>query len=325
MVGKLRCSCWVLLMAAFLFTVFPNNVQALEQSAAANIRPPFLDKLIEYVDKNNPQEEEVEPEEEEDLVEIIFHRVQSGETVDSIADRYKSSGEVIALNNHLNTSTQIQEGEVLRITRGYMIIHEVAQGDTIWDIASEYSIGRNELLDVNNVDNPEQLQIGETLIIPADKTSLEKVAAENDAQATIAARSASTLTLSRQSPSSPQFIWPADGWISSHFGPRSGGYHFGLDIAVPTGTPLLAIASGNVEYSGWRGGYGRAVILDHGDGWRSLYGHASRLEVSQGQWVNQGQVIALAGETGDATGPHLHLEIIKNGEKLNPINHLPKR
>ncbi len=323
MVGKLRCSCWALLLAAFLFSAFPNNVQALEQSVAAGIRPPFLDKLIEYVDKNSPQEEE--PEEEEDLTEIIFHRVQRGETVSSIADRYKSSAEVIALNNHGNISTEIQEGEVLRITRGYIIIHEVAQGDTIWDIAAYYRVGRNELLDINNIDNPEQLQIGETLIVPVDKNSLDQVT-EKKSQSSVALRSASSLTVSRSSPVSPQFIWPTnDGWISSHFGPRGRGFHYGLDIAVNTGTPLLAIASGNVEYSGWRGGYGRAVILDHGDGWRSLYGHASRLEVVEGQWVHQGQVIAQAGATGDATGPHLHLEIIKNGEKLNPINYLPKR
>ena len=330
MVGKIRCSPWALLLAAFLFAAFPNNAQALEQAAGANIRPPFLDKLMEYVESQTPQEEEEEEElSEEDLTEIIFHRVQRGETVSSIADRYKSSEDVIALNNQLNGSGQIQEGEVLRITRGYVIIHEVVSGDTIWDLAAKYKVSISELKEINNVDNPQGLQIGDTLIIPANESSLE-YAHKVQSTTLVASRSSSSgsseAVASRSSREAPRFIWPTnDGWISSPYGPRNSGFHYGLDIAVVTGTPLKAIASGTVEYSGWRGGYGRVVILDHSDGWKSLYAHASRLQVSKGQQVSQGTVIALSGATGNVTGPHVHLEIIKDDKKLNPINYLPKR
>lgn len=332
MVGKLRCSPWALLLAAFLFAAVPNNAQALEQAAGATIRPPFLNKLIEYVDHNTPQEEEPEELTEEDITEIIFHRVQSGETVSSIADRYKSSEDVIVLNNQLNSSGQIQVGEVLRVTRGYVIIHEVVRGDTIWDIAALYKVSRSKLLEVNKVDNPEGLQIGDTLIIPANEASLEAAMREQSTSRTavrsvsVSSSSSDTGTVSRSTREAPRFIWPTtEGWISSPFGPRKSGFHYGLDIAVVTGTPLKAIASGTVEFSGWRGGYGRAVILDHGEGWKSLYAHASSLKVSKGQQVSQGTVVALSGSTGNTTGPHVHLEIIKDDKKLNPINYLPKR
>ena len=327
MVGKIRCSPWALLLAAFLFAAFPNNAQALEQAAGANIRPPFLDKLVEYVESNTPQEEEEEEDlEEVDPTEIIYHRVRRGETVGSIADRYRSSAEVIALNNDLNSSSQIQEGDVLQITRGLVIIHEIASGDTIWDIAAKYRVKRSELMELNQVDNPEGLQIGDILIIPANEESVEYALSQQAASRTTVRTGTSSDTPSRSTREAPRFIWPTlEGWISSPYGPRSSGFHYGLDIAVVTGTPLKAIAAGTVEYSGWRGGYGRAVIVDHGDGWKSLYAHASSLKVSRGQWVNQGTVVALSGSTGNATGPHVHLEIIKDGKKLNPVNYLPKR
>jgi len=115
------------------------------------------------------------------------------------------------------------------------------------------------------------------------------------------------------------FIRPTSGRETSRFGPRRGGFHTGLDIAAPMGTPIFAAASGTVTRSGPSGtGFGIIVAIDHGNGVETLYAHNSRNVVEAGQTVAQGQKIAEVGSTGNSTGPHLHFEIRHNGRALNP-------
>ncbi len=110
------------------------------------------------------------------------------------------------------------------------------------------------------------------------------------------------------------FIWPADGVISSGFGWRWGRLHAGLDIAAPIGTPILAAATGVVDYAGWSdGGYGNMIDIRHPDGTITRYGHLNEIYVKEGQSVSQSQSIAAMGSTGFSTGPHLHFEIRPNG------------
>ena len=97
----------------------------------------------------------------------------------------------------------------------------------------------------------------------------------------------------------------------------------GMDIAVDYGTPIHAAAAGVVVYSGWMGGYGYAIMIDHGGGLVTIYGHNSSLSVGEGQRVSQGQVVALAGSTGYSTGPHCHFEVRLHGEVTEPLNYLP--
>ncbi|WP_407308896.1 peptidoglycan DD-metalloendopeptidase family protein [Desulfosporosinus sp. SB140] len=116
--------------------------------------------------------------------------------------------------------------------------------------------------------------------------------------------------------------WPLRGSINSYYGSRSGGFHTGIDIGGDTGEPYTAAASGTVVAAGWSGGYGNMILIDHGNGVMTRYGHSSKLLVSVGQKVSQGQTIGLVGATGNATGPHLHFEIIQNGDTVNPLNYL---
>lgn len=124
-------------------------------------------------------------------------------------------------------------------------------------------------------------------------------------------------------------IWPARGPISSGFGWRyhpilkAKKLHNGQDIAIPQGTPVHAADAGIVVVSGWRGGYGNFVAIDHGNGISSCYGHNSRLLVREGDKVYKGQVISYSGNTGLSTGPHLHFEVRKNGVPVNPLRYLP--
>jgi murein DD-endopeptidase MepM/ murein hydrolase activator NlpD len=110
------------------------------------------------------------------------------------------------------------------------------------------------------------------------------------------------------------FIWPADGVFTSGYGWRWGRIHAGIDIAAPIGTPILAAASGVIEYSQWNdGGYGNMIDIRHADGTITRYAHLNELYVKEGQTVGQGQIIGAMGSTGFSTGPHLHFEIRPNG------------
>ena len=110
------------------------------------------------------------------------------------------------------------------------------------------------------------------------------------------------------------FIWPADGVFTSGYGWRWGRIHAGIDIAAPVGTPILAAASGVIEYATWNdGGYGNMIDIRHADGTITRYAHMNELYVKEGQTVSQGQTIGAMGSTGFSTGPHLHFEIRPNG------------
>jgi murein DD-endopeptidase MepM/ murein hydrolase activator NlpD len=95
--------------------------------------------------------------------------------------------------------------------------------------------------------------------------------------------------------------------------------HTGLDIAAPTGTPIASAGGGEVIFAGRKGGYGNAVIIDHGHGKTTLYGHMSRIQVRMGQVVKRGQLVGNVGSTGFSTGPHLHYEVRQNGTPINPL------
>ena len=120
----------------------------------------------------------------------------------------------------------------------------------------------------------------------------------------------------------PRYILPVENYVfTSGFGPRWGTTHCGIDLAVPTGTSVKAAADGNVIQSGWNGGYGISVYIQHDDGSITRYGHMSETLVSVGQRVSQGDLIGLSGSTGDSTGPHVHFEIRIDDQAVDPCNY----
>ena len=121
------------------------------------------------------------------------------------------------------------------------------------------------------------------------------------------------------------FIYPVTGArLSSKFGARWGRTHYGIDLAIATGTKIRASDGGTVIFSGYSGSYGYVVKIDHGGGFVSLYAHLSSRSVSTGATVKKGQMIGRVGSTGRSTGPHLHFEIRKNGVKQNPLSYVRK-
>jgi murein DD-endopeptidase MepM/ murein hydrolase activator NlpD len=129
---------------------------------------------------------------------------------------------------------------------------------------------------------------------------------------------------SRPPTSTGVFAWPASGVVTSDFGYRTHPifgntrFHTGIDIGAYSGSPIWAADGGTIIYSGWLGGYGNTVMIDHGRGLVTLYAHCSALYVRQGQSVTKGQTIAAVGSTGNSTGPHLHFEVRQDGNPISP-------
>jgi len=162
----------------------------------------------------------------------------------------------------------------------------------------------------------EQQEIQESQAIQAASASIE-------AKIRAAQAGSTSSDTPPAAPSSAGFIWPVSGPITSPFGMRWGVLHPGLDIGVPEGTPIHAAASGTIIYCSWESGYGNFVVIDHHNGLATAYGHQSRIAVSCGEDVTQGQVIGYTGCTGFCTGPHLHFEVRVNGAPVDPLGYLP--
>ena len=123
-------------------------------------------------------------------------------------------------------------------------------------------------------------------------------------------------------------IWPTSGEVTSRFGWRNSpwgwgsDWHPGIDIASDYGTPISATANGYVSFSGWYGGYGKMIKIDHGNGIETVYAHNDENSVGVGEYVKKGEVIGYMGNTGASTGPHVHYEVRVNGTAVNPANFL---
>lgn len=129
--------------------------------------------------------------------------------------------------------------------------------------------------------------------------------------------------------STNKFIFPAEGFaVTSYFGNRvhplfgNKGFHRGIDIGTPSGTPIKASRAGYVKFSGWDRGYGKTIIIHHEEGYETLYAHLDKLLVKVGDQVTQENVIGLSGSTGYVTGPHLHFELRLNRVARNPLDYL---
>ena len=141
-------------------------------------------------------------------------------------------------------------------------------------------------------------------------------------QAAQSAAASSSSTPMTSAPSAAGYVWPVQGILTSYFGWRWGRMHEGIDIAVGSGTPVVASAAGTIIVAGWMGGYGNLVVVDHGNGIATAYGHNTSVAVGVGQSVAQGQVIAYSGNTGHSTGPHVHFEVRVNGGAVDPLGYL---
>jgi lipoprotein NlpD len=202
------------------------------------------------------------------------------------------------------------------------IHHLVQPGQTLWRIARSYGVTVEELARANGIEDPTRISAGELLFVPGAR---QRVAVP-PYPAGPGERAEARLAPPEASPGHLEdWIWPVEqGRILSYFGARRPGHrHGGIDIGGAHGAPVRAARSGRVTYSGsGMRGYGKTVIIDHGDGFSSLYAHNTRLLVQVGQRVEQGVPVALLGRSGNATADHCHFEIRRENRAVDPLHFL---
>lgn len=230
------------------------------------------------------------------------YTVQKGDTLQLISKRFGIPVSELASLNNLSDLDFIREGQLM-VVPGINSFYSVVPGDTLYCIALKTGVPAKDISGFNGLKDEDLLTVGQRLVIPGMQISRGGSYAESD---------------SRGLPVG-EMEWPVVGWISSPFGFRDGKPHEGVDIAADYGMPIRASMPGRVVFAGPRGTYGEAVILDHGDGLRTLYAHSSKILVTEGEWVNKGQIIALVGNTGRSRGPHLHMEVLINGLPYDPV------
>lgn len=183
-------------------------------------------------------------------------------------------------------------------------------GETLAAIGRLYGVNWHILARVNQLADPDHLEVGQSIWIPVAPGQ--------------ASHDMPTLVVPSALVPGRLLEWPTQGLMSSGFGTRGGRLHAGIDISAGRDTPIVAAADGIVIFSG-RGphGYGNTVMLYHGKRLLTLYAHNDRNVVHQGQRVQRGQIIAFVGETGRASGTHLHFEVHQDGRLVDPLRWLP--
>lgn len=229
--------------------------------------------------------------------QISIYVVREGDTVGQIAELFGVSSNTVRWANDLRGST-IRPGQTLVILPVSGIRHTVLKGETLASVVKKYKGDLEEVLEFNDLSEGATVAVGDVIIIPYGEAP--QVVAPASSRAVATGSGGPTLD--------GYFLRPLVG------GKRSQGIHGynGIDIAAPTGTAVLAAASGEVIVSrsfGYNGGYGQYIVIKHDNGTQTLYAHLSENFIYAGARVVQGQVIGSVGNTGRSTGPHLHFEI----------------
>jgi murein DD-endopeptidase MepM/ murein hydrolase activator NlpD len=254
--------------------------------------------------------------------QISTYVIHDGDTLSSVAKIFNVSINTIVWANNLNRNSVLISGQTLVILPISGIRYTIKKGDTLKSIVATYNADLNEVLQYNDISLSSVLNPGDIIMIP---------------DAELGGYSNSTTGTSVTTPKTvkwngkgipPRAIWGRTNPVHDANGPSYPGYYIrpidsgyesqglhgynAVDLAAPVGTPIHASAAGTVIIAitgGWNGGYGNYVVISHPNGTQTVYGHASRVLVAPGQHVEQGQLIALLGKSGEATGPHVHFEI----------------
>ncbi|TCS95570.1 LysM peptidoglycan-binding domain-containing M23 family metallopeptidase [Hazenella coriacea] len=255
----------------------------------------------------------------------LMYRVQKGDTLYQIGKFFGIPFDQLSLYNQIVDPNYLKTGQNLKIplTRKWV---RLQFGDTVESLAKEHQTTTDLLVYLNPIlKDPEITYVGQMISVPQ---KLEVKSPETVPKPAPAKKG--TIRLAAKSMSKPQkreagsyrFHWPVSGQITSNFGWRNGRQHKGIDIwsAAKSGAVIRSSLDGVVTQAGYSGGYGNLVVVDHGGGWVTYYAHLSKISVSKGESVQTGQSLGNMGQTGNATGYHLHFEVRKDGQALNPLS-----
>lgn len=238
--------------------------------------------------------------------DISVYKVREGDTLGTIAEMFNISANTIRWANDIDVKGTIKPGQDLVILPISGIKHKVAKGETFATIAKKYKADAREISLFNGIEESETLVAGTEIVIPNGEV----------AETAPAKKPTPKGAPSKEAPSG-YYIRPVKGIETQ--GPHDS--QKAIDVGAKTGTPIWAMASGKVivvkQPPAYNGGYGGLVIIAHDNGTQTLYAHQSKIAVTQGQTVKQGEVIGYVGSTGRSTGPHLHFEIRPGKSGLN--------
>ncbi|PIR76266.1 MAG: hypothetical protein COU32_03280 [Candidatus Magasanikbacteria bacterium CG10_big_fil_rev_8_21_14_0_10_42_10] len=298
--------------------VQPEEISSISVGGTAVTKPSILpgNQLPVQIDTNKTQTT--------GRKDIIEYTVDSGDTIGAIAEAFHINVETILWANNLTARSYIRPGDTLKIMPINGLVHTVSRGDTVSSLANTYDTEASEIIAFNDLKKDgSDIIIGETLIIPnGTKPAPKSTYTVPESRPYTPLTNVAAPPPSVAAPAGSGYLWPLGAHIITQY---YGLQHTGIDISGGgVGTPIYAAKGGTVKVSqcGYNGGYGCYIILDHGDGVNTLYGHASKLYVSAGETVTQGQTIATMGSTGRSTGPHLHFEVRINGVRSNPLKYI---
>ena len=256
---------------------------------------------------------------------VALYKAGSGEALEALLDsdsltELDNKIELMGVAAQENTNALIRYGR-LRVTiqdqhRELFAVQEELEGTRADQAEKLAELDKaHEKLEINLAELQRRLDKEEAHeeILARQEQKLKQDILAAQAGSAVAAKGVST----------SGYIWPLGGAITSYYGPRWGRMHTGIDIDGTTGQPIVASKGGRVILASYYGGYGNAVVIDHGGGVSTLYAHMSAFNVSNGQSVSQGQVVGSVGATGNVTGDHLHFEVRVNGSPQDPMNYLP--
>jgi murein DD-endopeptidase MepM/ murein hydrolase activator NlpD len=275
-----------------------------------------------YLIKINPQTDDSN---RIGLTDYAVHTIEDGESLSLIAGRYGVGVETIMWENNISNANSIRAGQKLLVPPVDGLSYTVSSGDTLEGLAEKYEITSEAIIAQNALES-ETINKGQDLFLPGAEAITPVVTVAGDYTVSSSTRSVSYATAAA-STSAPVvgriFIYPTTGKITNGY--YAG--HYAIDIS-DTSMPAVWAAGGGtitkVSTGTWGGGYGNHVIIDHGDGLQTLYAHLDSANVYEGQWVGQGDVIGIMGNTGrvyGVTGIHLHWEVIQDGVKQYPGNY----
>jgi murein DD-endopeptidase MepM/ murein hydrolase activator NlpD len=257
-----------------------------------------------------------------DSTEIYTYVVRNGDNLPAISKMLGVSvGTIVWANDLSGKNAKLVPGQVLAILPVSGISYTVKKGDTVSGIAKQFKVDADEIGKFNGLELDSKLAAGDKIIVPGAELSLPAASTKSsgtksNSKLPIVAYGATRLLPGNDGPDlGGYFRRPVDGCT------RTQGAHGknGVDIGCPVGTPIYAAASGTVliaKTTGWNGGFGMYVVINHPNGTQTLYGHMSKVIVSPGQAVSKGEQIGLMGSTGRSTGSHVHFEV--HGA-INPI------
>lgn len=243
---------------------------------------------------------------------ISVYVVREGDTLSGISKLFGVSSNTVLWANDIPRGSSLKVGQTLTILPVTGLKYAIKKGDTLASIAKRYGADAGEIASFNGIDDT-LLTVGDEIIIPDGEIVTPAPSSAGKSGVTAPAHNVGPVGNSEQI---GYYLRPVVG------GRKTQGIHGynGIDIGAPKGTPIVASADGDVivaKNSGWNGGYGSYVVIQHGNGSQTLYSHASSVIVYASEHVVRGQVIAYVGATGKATGSHLHFEI-RNGIR-NPF------